>query len=85
MNCPKCENAMSGTSNLGVRSYICFFCGYVHYPAYPLRPAPKNICDVCGEEFKPHKNYLQKYCPKCKKLIGKNYSKLKQEMESAYA
>lgn len=85
MTCPKCNNAMSDTSSFSVKSYICIYCGNCVYPAYPLRPAPTNNCDACGEEFEKNKNYVQKYCPKCRKLLGKNFNKLKHHMRAIKA
>lgn len=84
MTCNKCSGLMTEQSTFGIISFVCIFCGNCIYPAFPKRPAPANICDTCGEEFLPYKNYAQKYCPACKKFIGKNYNKLKHQMETAY-
>lgn len=85
MTCKKCGGLMTEQTTFAVKSFVCIFCGYAHYPAYPLRPAPANICNACGEEFKPYKNYPQKYCPECRKLIGKNFNKLKAHIDASYA
>jgi len=72
--CERCGSPAEEQIYFGVQSFLCIFCGNCHYPAFPKRPAPENICDICGEEFKKRK-FTQLYCPFCKKLIGKNISK----------
>jgi|GEM_PF-3615169 len=72
MKCPKCGAAMFETSNHGIESFLCL-CGYAYYPAYPKRRADGNVCEACGEEFK--RLFNRKFCPRCQKLIGKNFKK----------
>ena len=84
MTCNKCGGQMTEQSTFGVKSYVCIFCGNCVYPAFPKRPAPTNTCDACGEDIEKNKNYPVKYCPKCRKLLGKNFNKLKHTMEAAY-
>jgi len=72
-------------TNFGIKSHVCIYCGNCYYPAFPKRAAPANTCQACGEEFLKNKNYVQKYCPKCRKLLGKNFNKLKKQMDTAYA
>lgn len=84
MICNKCNGPMTEQSTFGVLSFVCIFCGNCYYPAFPKRSAPANTCNICGDEFKKNKNYKQLYCPSCKKFIGKNFKKLKFQMEAAY-
>lgn len=70
MTCKKCGNEMSLEAYGRIISFTCYICGNIHYPAFPKRPAPTNICDFCGEEYNK-RDVRQTLCPKCKRLRGK--------------